>query len=54
VYTGNPQALENYNEYLADDIRVYTLKGYFGSARMIKITLGSMRGNPVLQVNRIE
>jgi len=54
VYTGKPPDPENYNEFPTDDIKAYTLKGYFGSAQLIKINLTSRRGSPTLEVNRIE
>ena len=53
VHTGKPQDPENYNKYLSDGITVYTPKGYFGSAQMIKIYLFSEEGYPTLQVHRI-
>jgi len=54
VYTGKPPDPENYNEFPTDDIKAYTLKGYFSSAQLIKIKLTSRRGSPSLEVNRIE
>jgi len=54
VYTGKPIDPENYNEFPTDSIKAYTLKGFFGSAQNIKITLTNRRGSPALEVNKIE
>jgi hypothetical protein len=53
VHTGKPLVPEDFNEFQSDGIIVYTPKGYFSSARKIKIYLLDEEGFPTLKVHSV-
>jgi len=53
AHLGSPLVPENYNQFMLDGITVYTPRGYFAFARIIKIILDSREGYPTLKVQRV-
>jgi len=50
VFAGKPHFPESYYEFLIDGIKVYVFKGVYAEPDGIKISLGDIRGLPILQV----
>ncbi len=53
MYTGKPRVPKNYDEVLADGIKVYIFKEAVTAPDGIKISLGNWRGFPTLEIEGI-
>ena len=50
MITGPPRVPEKYNQVLVDGIKVYIMQGADIAPEGLKISLGSWRGVPILEV----